>query len=176
VVLFCNRSGRRYAWEAAVGTTLTDSTCPVARAVDVVGDRWSLLIIRDAFDGIRRFSQFQRNLGIAKNILAVRLGNLVDAGILRTEPASGGGYHEYVLTDKGVDLFDLIVGLRQWGQDHAFAPGEQHSILVDAATDRPVPRLSYTTAAGDRIQARQTRVRKVDEPSVGRLDEPAVRR
>jgi DNA-binding HxlR family transcriptional regulator len=149
-----------------VNTRLADSTCPVARAVDVVGDKWSLLIIRDAFDGIRRFSQFQRNLGIAKNILATRLSNLVDAGILRTEPASdGGSYREYILTDKGVDLFDLLVGLRQWGQDHAFTSGEAHSILVDADTGRPLPRLSYTTAAGDRIRADQTLVRKVGEPT-----------
>ena len=143
-----------------------DATCPVARTIDVVGDKWSLLIIRDAFDGVRRFSQFQRSLGIAKNILAARLRDLVEAGVLRTEPAPGGSaYQEYVLTEKGEDLFGLIVSLRQWGQDHAFEPGEQHSVLVDAATGQPVPRLSYTTPEGDQVQARQTRVRKVGEPS-----------
>jgi DNA-binding HxlR family transcriptional regulator len=142
-----------------------DSTCPVARAVDIVGDRWSLLIIRDAFDGVRRFSQFQRSLGIAKNILATRLRDLVDAGVLRTEPAPGGSaYQEYVLTEEGEDLFSLIVSLRQWGQDHAFEPGEQHSVLVDATTGDPVPRLDYTTPEGQHIRARQTRVRKVGEP------------
>jgi DNA-binding HxlR family transcriptional regulator len=140
-------------------------TCPVARTVDIVGDKWSLLIIRDAFDGIRRFNQFQRDLGIAKNILAARLRDLVHAGVLRVESAPGGSaYQEYVLTGKGEDLFDLIVSLRQWGQEHAFAPGEQHSVLVDAATAEPVPRLSYTTPDGGRIQARQTRVRKIGEP------------
>jgi DNA-binding HxlR family transcriptional regulator len=141
-----------------------DPTCPVARTVDIVGDKWSLLIIRDAFDGIRRFNQFQRDLGIARNILAARLRDLVRAGILRVENATGGSaYQEYVLTDKGEDLFDLIVSLRQWGQEHAFAPGEPHSVLVDATTGEPVPRLSYTTPDGGRIQARQTRVRKVGE-------------
>jgi DNA-binding HxlR family transcriptional regulator len=142
-----------------------DPTCPVARTVDIVGDKWSLLIIRDAFDGIRRFNQFQRDLGIAKNILAARLRDLVDAGVLRVEsPPGGSAYQEYVLTEKGEDLFDLIVSLRQWGQEHAFAPGEPHSVLVDATTREPVPRLSYTTPDGGRIQARQTRVRKVGEP------------
>ena len=117
---------------------------PVARTVDIVGDKWSLLIIRDAFDGIRRFSQFQRDLGIAKNILAARLRDLVDAGVLRAEPApDGGAYQEYVLTEKGEGLFDLMVSLRQWGQDHAFAPGEQHSVLVDKETGQRAPRLSY---------------------------------
>ena len=144
---------------------LADSTCPVARAVDIVGDKWSLLIIRDAFDGIRRFNQFQRDLGIARNILAARLRDLVHAGILRVENATGGSaYQEYVLTDKGEDLFDLIVSLRQWGQAHAFAPGEPHSVLIDATTGESVPRLSYTTPDGGRIQARQARVRKVGEP------------
>lgn len=143
-----------------------DSTCPVARTIDVLGDKWSLLIIRDAFDGVRRFGQLQRSLGIAKNILAARLRDLVEAGVLRTEPAPGGSaYQEYVLTEKGEDLFSLIVSLRQWGQDHAFGPGEQHSILVDTATGQPVPRLSYTTAEGRQVQARQTRVRKVGEPA-----------
>jgi DNA-binding HxlR family transcriptional regulator len=142
-----------------------DSTCPVARTIDIVGDKWSLLIIRDAFDGVRRFSQLQRSLGIAKNILAARLRNLVEAGVLRTEPAPGGSaYQEYVLTEKGEDLFGLIVSLRQWGQDYAFDPGEQHSVLVDAATGEPVPRLSYTTPEGRQVRARQTRVRKVGEP------------
>jgi DNA-binding HxlR family transcriptional regulator len=141
-----------------------DATCPVARTIDIVGDKWSLLIIRDAFDGIRRFSQFQRSLGIAKNILAARLRDLVDAGVLRTEPAPGGSaYQEYVLTAKGEDLFALVVSLRQWGQDHAFEPGEQHSVLVDAATGEPVPRLSYTTPEGRPVKGRQTRVRKVGE-------------
>jgi DNA-binding HxlR family transcriptional regulator len=139
-----------------------DVTCPVARTIDLVGDKWSLLIIRDAFDGVRRFSQFQRSLGIAKNILAARLRDLVEAGVLRTAPAPGGSaYQEYVLTEKGEDLFSLIISLRQWGQDHAFGPDEQHSILVDATTGEPVPRLSYTTAAGHQVQAGQTRVRKV---------------
>ena len=143
---------------------LADSTCPIARTIDIVGDKWSLLIIRDAFDGIRRYSQFQRSLGIAKDILITRLRDLVAAGVLRVEDAPGGrAYQEYVLTEKGEDLFDLIVSLRQWGQEHAFAPGEPHSVLVDAATGEPVPRLSYTTPDGGRIQARQTRVRKVGE-------------
>ncbi|MGF7233804.1 MAG: winged helix-turn-helix transcriptional regulator [Frankia sp.] len=150
-----------------MGARVADSTCPVARTVDIVGDKWTLLIIRDAFDGIRRFSQFQRNLGVAKNILASRLRDLVDTGILRAEPASdGSSYQEYVLTPKGEDLFDLIVSLRQWGQDHAFAPGgQQHSVMVDAATNEPVPRLIYTTPDGRPIHAHETRVLKVDDPT-----------
>lgn len=79
--------------------SLNHEPCPVARSVDVVGDRWSLLIVRDAFDGTRRFRDFQRGLGVARNILSHRLRKLVDAGIPETQPASDGTpYQEYILT------------------------------------------------------------------------------
>lgn len=136
----------------------------MARTIDVIGDKWSLMIIRDAFDGLRRFSQFQRSLGIAKNILAARLRDLVEAGVLQIEPSStGGAYQEYALTAKGLDLFDLMISLRQWGQEHAFAPGEEHSVLVDAETGEPIPRMTYTTPAGEQVRPQQTRVRKVSD-------------
>ncbi|MCQ0015188.1 winged helix-turn-helix transcriptional regulator [Actinomadura madurae] len=114
--------------------------CPVARAVDVIGDRWSLLIVRDAFDGITRFSEFQRNLGLAKNILSSRLRELVAHGILEIIPATdGSAYHEYALTEKGRDLFVILVSLRQWGEDHLFEDAEQHSVMLDAETESPPP-------------------------------------
>jgi DNA-binding HxlR family transcriptional regulator len=76
--------------------------------VDIIGDRWSLLIVRDAFDGIRRFSDFQRSLGMARNILSDRLHKLVNSGILTMQSASDGtAYQEYVLTAKGERLFPL---------------------------------------------------------------------
>lgn len=90
--------------------------CPVARALEVIGDRWALMILRDTFDGLRRFSELQRNLGLAKNILAARLKLLVEAGLLAQQPASdGSAYKEYVLTEKGHSVFPIVVGLRQWG-------------------------------------------------------------
>lgn len=97
--------------------SLEDALCPVARTLDVIGDWWSLLIVRDAFDGMRRFSEFQKGLGMAKNILSSRLRTLVAHGILEIAPASdGSAYQEYILTDKGRALFPVIVGLRQWGR------------------------------------------------------------
>ena len=84
-------------------TRLENSCCPIARSLDVIGDWWSLLIVRDALRGVRRFSEFQKNLGIAKNMLAGRLKMLVDEGILRLQPASdGSAWQEYVLTDRAV--------------------------------------------------------------------------
>ena len=102
--------------------SLQAEPCPVARSVDCIGDRWSLLIIRDAFDGVRRFSDFQRSLGMARNILSDRLRKLVEAGVLELQTASdGSSYQEYVLTRKGQSLFPVVVALRQWGEKHLFA-------------------------------------------------------
>ncbi len=83
---------------------------------DIIGDRWSLLIVRDAFDGSSRFSQFQRNLGIAKNILTDRLKVLVEQGIFEVQPNAQGTRNEYILTERGMDLFIVIISLRQWGR------------------------------------------------------------
>lgn len=103
---------------------LAKASCPVARAVDVIGDRWSLLIIRDVFDGICRFGALQRSLGLARNILTERLRTLVAQGVLETRPASDGtAYHEYAVTEKGADLFPILVALRQWGEGHLFTEG-----------------------------------------------------
>ncbi|WP_432943697.1 winged helix-turn-helix transcriptional regulator [Kribbella sp. CA-253562] len=136
--------------------------CPVARAVDVIGDRWSLLIVRDAFDGIRRFNDFQRNLGLAKNILSSRLRELVAHGILEIVPAAdGGAYHEYSLTRKGRDLFVILVSLRQWGEDHLFSDAEPHSVLLDTKNSEPVRKLEVTDASGRLLDSSEAFVRKV---------------
>lgn len=120
--------------------TVKEEYCPVARSVDLLGDRWSLLIVRNAFDGMTRFGDFQRSLGVARNILSDRLRKLVEAEILTLQGASDGtAYQEYVLTDKGERLFPVIVALRQWGEQNLFAQGERHSLLVDRRTGRPVP-------------------------------------
>lgn len=133
---------------------LNDTTCPLARAVDIVGDRWSLMIVRDAFDGIGRFGDFQASLGVAKNILAGRLKMLVAAGVLEVEPTSNGSaYMQYVLTPKGRSLFPLVVALRQWGEDHLFGPRERRSRLVEKATGQPVARLMVTNQRGEALEA-----------------------
>ena len=101
-------------------TSHKGSCCPIARPLDAIGDWWSLLIIRDAFDGLRRFGEFQKSLGLAKNILSSRLRNLVQHGILESVPASdGSAYQEYVLTEKGRTLGPVLRALLEWGQKHA---------------------------------------------------------
>ncbi|MDM0074844.1 helix-turn-helix domain-containing protein [Variovorax sp. J2P1-59] len=128
---------------------MNTARCPVARALDVIGDRWSLLIVRDAFDGVSRFSDFQASLGVARNILASRLKALVEEGVLESRPASDGtAYHQYVLTPKGQALFPVIVGLRQWGEGNLFRRGERHSRLVEKESGKPVARLEVSGVAG----------------------------
>jgi DNA-binding HxlR family transcriptional regulator len=139
-----------------------NDTCPVARSVDLVGERWALLLVRDAFDGTRRFSDFQRGLGVARSILAERLRKLVEAGIFEVQPASDGtAYQEYVLTPKGEQLFPLMVALRQWGEQHLFDSGEAHSQLVEADTGKPLASMQPATADGRVIAPGATKVRKV---------------
>ncbi|WP_427888952.1 winged helix-turn-helix transcriptional regulator [Kribbella sp. GL6] len=136
-------------------TRLDDESCPVARSVDAVGDWWSLLIVRDAFDGSRRFGDFQRSLGVAKNILTARLRSLVDNGILDHTD------RDYTLTTKGEALFPVIVALRQWGETFAFEPGEPHSQLLDRRQHRPLRPLEVRAADGRRVTPDDTEVRKL---------------
>jgi DNA-binding HxlR family transcriptional regulator len=143
-------------------TSIGQVECPVARALDKIGDWWSLLIIRDAFDGMRRFGEFQRSLGISKGILTARLKHLVAIGVLEMAPVSDeDGYQEYLLTDKGRDLFLVTVSLRQWGEDHCFGKSEPHSVLVEKANGHRVPRLALRGRDGKEINESATFVRKV---------------
>ncbi|EPJ97753.1 MULTISPECIES: winged helix-turn-helix transcriptional regulator [Pseudomonas] len=127
-----------------------NSECPVARTLDVIGDRWSLMIIRDAFDDIRRFSEFQKSLGVAKNILASRLKALVEVGVFDVRPASdGSAYKEYVLTDKGREIFPVVVSLRQWGERFLFEPGETRSVLLDNTSGQALMPMEVRSASGE---------------------------
>jgi DNA-binding HxlR family transcriptional regulator len=138
-------------------TSLEGDACPIARALDVIGDWWSLLIIRDAFLGTRRFGEFQKNLGLAKNILSTRLRALVDRGILATSPASdGSAYHEYVLTPKGRGLFPVLVALRQWSEQFDERPQEIATLLVDRKNGEPVKTLALYSQDGRALGAEDT--------------------
>lgn len=98
---------------------MKESPCPIARTLDLIGEWWSILILRDAFQGKKRFTEFQQSLGLAKNVLSARLHKLVDNGILEIIPASdGSAYHEYVLTDKGRSLQPVLIALNQWGASY----------------------------------------------------------
>jgi DNA-binding HxlR family transcriptional regulator len=141
-------------------TSFEKAECPIARSLDAIGDWWSLLIIRDAFMGIRRFSEFQKNLGLAKNILTVRLRALVDQGILKTAPASdGSAYQEYVLTPKGRGVFPVLVALRQWGEEFSFSPHGCPTLLVDRDNGQPVRKLELRAQDGRLLGHGETQVK-----------------
>jgi DNA-binding HxlR family transcriptional regulator len=141
-------------------TSLEKAECPVARSLDVFGDWWSLLIIRDAFLGLRRFSEFQKNIGLAKNILTVRLRTLVDRGILKTVPASdGSAYQEYVLTPKGRGVFPVLVALRQWSEEFGGESSGFSTLLVDRDKGLPVRKLELRASDGSLLGDGDTEVR-----------------
>ncbi|MGY3446142.1 MULTISPECIES: winged helix-turn-helix transcriptional regulator [unclassified Bradyrhizobium] len=142
-------------------TGFAKADCPVARALDAIGDWWSLLIVRDAFDGLRRFGDFQKNLGIARGMLTARLRTLVELGVLEQVAASdGSAYQEYVLTRRGRDLFPIVVALRQWGEAHLYARGEPHSVLLDQA-GQAVGQLVLPSKSGKPLVWSDTKVKKV---------------
>src|SRR6202035_2423931 len=141
-------------------TSFENAGCPVARSLDALGDWWSLLIIRDAFLGLRRFGEFQKHLGCAKNILAARLRALVDQDILTTAPASdGSAYQEYLLTPKGRGVFPILVALRQWSEEFDDRPEEIATLLVDREKGRPVRKLELRAYDGRLLRDGDTELR-----------------
>jgi DNA-binding HxlR family transcriptional regulator len=107
-----------------LGNTYDNQVCSIARSLELIGERWTILIIRDAFLGVRRFDDFQRSLGIARNVLQGRLERLVDNGILdRVRYQERPERFEYRLTEKGLDLWPVVVSLLAWGDRHAAPDG-----------------------------------------------------
>ena len=148
-------------------TCLANDGCPIARALDVIGDWWSLLIIRDALLGRRRFGEFERSLGLARNILSQRLRKLVEQGILATAPASdGSAYQEYLLTRKGHGIFQILVALRQWTEEFDARPQEIATILVDRDSGRPVKKLELHAQDGRLLAFADTTLRPRPKPSL----------
>ena len=102
----------------------TGQNCSIAATLELIGERWTLLIIRDAFLGIRRFDDFQASLGIARNVLQARLERLIEQGLLtRVKYHERPPRFEYRLTSKGVDLWPVLVALMKWGDQHAAPAG-----------------------------------------------------
>ncbi len=124
--------------------------CSIARTLEIVGEWWTLMIVREAFFGTRRFSHFESNLGIAKNVLADRLAKLVAAGVLQHFACEGrGNPGDYVLTERGRDLFPIIIGLMQWGDRWAYGQTRTPVRVLDRACGREIAPMRVVSADGD---------------------------
>lgn len=127
--------------------------CPIARSLERVGEWWSILILRDAFQGLTRFDQFQKSLDIAPNILTRRLNALVTSGLLeRRRYSERPVRYEYVLTERGRDFRPVLLSLLTWGNKH-FAPEGPSVIVIDTKTGKPVDAVLIDRASGEPIVA-----------------------
>src|SRR4029078_1935986 len=138
-------------------TSFEDDDCPIARSLDAIGDWWSMLIIREALFGTRRFGEFQKALGLAKNILTVRLRGLVAQGILAMAPASdGSAYQECLPATNGRGVFPILVALRQWSEEFDDHPEQIATILIDKEKGRPVRKLALHSQDGPLLTTADT--------------------
>jgi DNA-binding HxlR family transcriptional regulator len=141
-----------------------EMNCGIAQALEALGDWWTLLIVRDAFFGARRFGDFERSLGIAKNVLSARLQHLVEHDIFeRVDVGSEGERFEYRLTAKGEALLTVLTALREWSDEWIFGRGNEPVIVRDRRTGRRLPKLRVTDAEGRALTRRDVRT----EPGPG---------
>ena len=149
-----------------------DVRCSVARALSVVGDRWTLLVLRDVFLGARRFEHFEASLGASPHLLSTRLRKLVDHGILERRPYQQKPLrHEYRLTEKGRDLWLVLTALRLWSDKWVFGPGHEPILVRDRETGAVVSGLRAVDAQGNPLDPRQLGV----APGPGASDEDRLR-
>ena len=135
------------------------ANCSVGRTLDAIGDRWTLLVLREAFYGVRRFEQMQGNLGIARNILAARLQKLVENGILeRRRYQERPERFEYRLTSKGLDLYPPLVTLMQWGDAYMADEAGPPVTLVHRTCGHDADPELTCAHCGDALDAREVRV------------------
>ena len=128
-----------------------DMNCSMAQALDAIGERWSLLILREAFYGKTRFNQFLEALGISRNILSARLSHLVEQGLLEKRLASETAHTEYVLTEAGCALRTVIVSLIHWGDEFRPNPKGARNILVERATELPIRPMGIYSESGEEV-------------------------
>jgi DNA-binding HxlR family transcriptional regulator len=152
-----------------LGSAYDNQICSIAAALEVVGERWSLLIVRDIFLGLRRFDEIQADLGIARNVLDTRLTKLLVQGVLEKHPYQERPRRwEYRLTEKGLDLWPTVVALMQWGDRYA-APAGPPVLLEHRGCGGMVDAHRICETCGARLSARDVRARRGPGASRARL-------
>jgi DNA-binding HxlR family transcriptional regulator len=132
-----------------------DQVCSIARTLEVLGERWTLLVIRDVFNGRRRFDQIQENLGVARNVLANRLARLVEEGILEKRPyQERPPRYEYFLTERGLDLWPVLIGLLHWGDRYLAEPAGPPMLIRHKECGGLVDERGACERCGERLSAR----------------------
>jgi len=131
--------------------------CSLAQTLNIIGERWTLLILRDAFFGSKRFGQFERSLGVAKNILAARLKLLTEEGILEKCESEDGAHSIYVLTEKGLDLQPILISMTHWGDRYKPNPKGKRLTFVDREQGEPIRPMSVISQDGRTLAPRQVR-------------------
>jgi DNA-binding HxlR family transcriptional regulator len=136
-------------------TSFAEMDCSIARTLEIVGEWWTLLILRDVFRGVSRFDDFQQNLGIARNVLTARLNTLVEHRILeRVRYQDRPDRYEYRLTERGLDLFPVIASLLRWGDRWAVGPEGPPVTLVHEACGHDAQPVLTCSHCGSKIDAR----------------------
>jgi DNA-binding HxlR family transcriptional regulator len=137
----------------------SNKECSIARAMDVVGDRWSILLLREAYYGTRRFDEFQYYLGVAPNILSARLKKFADLGMMKRVPLpEHSGRYEYVLTNKGRDFFPTYLALKRWGDDWLAEPEGPQVVFMDRSSGRQIEYPTPLSARGKPLQLEDIKI------------------
>jgi DNA-binding HxlR family transcriptional regulator len=153
-----------------LGSDYGNQNCSIARTLELVGERWTFLVLRDVFLGVRRFDALQRDLGVARNVLSARLERLVGEDVLMKVPYSERPLrYEYRLTDKGLDLWPAIVELLHWGDRYA-APNGPPIVIRHQGCGGELGERRVCTRCGEPLGAREVRA----EPGPGAMREAAV--
>jgi DNA-binding HxlR family transcriptional regulator len=152
-------------------SSFRDMNCSIAQSLEIVGEWWSLLIVRDALLGVTRFDDFQERLGISRNILNRRLQRLVDEGVLeRVAYQDHPPRYDYVLTEKGRDLWKVLTAMREWG-DRWAAPDGPPSLLLHRACGEHVEIVPTCTHCGTSVTGREVKVAR----GPGAVDDSMIR-
>jgi DNA-binding HxlR family transcriptional regulator len=148
-------------------TRFDHEECPIARATDLIGDWWTPLVLREAFNGRRRFDEIQRELDVPRAVLTARLKRLCDEGILtKVEYQQAPVRYEYRLTDKGRAFWEVLAAMFQWGSDWMWPAGEQPKVVLrDRESGRVVRPIVVDELTGERLDVRTVRLARLSEPT-----------